>query len=772
MKAIIMAGGEGSRLRPLTCDCPKPMLRLMGRPLMEFALRLLQRYGIHEIGATLGYLPDAVTDYFGDGQDFGAQLHYYIERTPLGTAGSVKQAEAFLDERFIVLSGDGITDFDLSKALRFHREKRALATLVLKKSAHPQEYGMVVTDGNGRIRSFHEKPGRSDVYSELINTGIYILEPEILRRIPDDRPYDFGHDLFPALVADGVPIYGYTASGYWCDVGDVGAYLRVHADALDGRIALDGLKPSTDGAILEPGCTIEAPVFIAPGARICTGSRIGPYTVIGENCHVAPGAGIKRSLLFPAVRVEANAQLRGCIAAANAVIGEGAQLYEESTVGSNSRVGERAVLLPGVKLWPEKSVPGGEKPEANIVWGSRREQRFIGGALELENPAQATRAAEACAAQLHPRELVLGRGASCAADAMWHATAAGIMAQGVQILDAGICTLPQLRHTQQLMHADAAMLVDANTLMPLNAHGACLTEKLQRNVLKLLERQDFSEPFTSFTRPMTSIGNTFAPYAAETAAAFEADPAHAPLIVLCAEGRVMENAEQIFTRAGLQIRTEYALENMHPGRNEIGVYLPDGGETALLCDENGMLTEVQRQLACAWTALEKGERHLILPIHATRAIDELTHSFGAQTRYIAGETALWMHTLTKESPLQFRLQFDGLCFALAFLSLLAEKKLSLRLWRQQMPDACRSVQDIQVPASKSGRLLHRIAADSQDAQLGGGVRLMRKNGWAWLGLDERSAQLHIIAEAEDMETSREICDFYGSEIARLLSVQD
>ena len=133
MKAIIMAGGEGSRLRPLTCDCPKPMLPLMGRPLMEYALRLLQKYGINEIGATLGYLPDAIMDYFGDGEDFGARLHYYIEKNPLGTAGSVKQAENFLDERFIVLSGDGITDFDLSKALRFHEKKGASATLVLKK---------------------------------------------------------------------------------------------------------------------------------------------------------------------------------------------------------------------------------------------------------------------------------------------------------------------------------------------------------------------------------------------------------------------------------------------------------------------------------------------------------------------------------------------------------------------------------------------------------------------------------------------------------------
>ena len=154
MKAIIMAGGEGSRLRPLTCTAPKPMLRLLDRPLMEYALLLLRRHGIDRIAATLGYLPDAVTDYFGDGQDFGVELHYYTERSPLGTAGGVRQARDFLDEPFVVLSGDGITDLDLSAAWEFHRSRRALATLVLKRVAEPLEYGVVVTDADGRVRGF------------------------------------------------------------------------------------------------------------------------------------------------------------------------------------------------------------------------------------------------------------------------------------------------------------------------------------------------------------------------------------------------------------------------------------------------------------------------------------------------------------------------------------------------------------------------------------------------------------------------------------------
>ena len=771
LKAIIMAGGEGSRLRPLTCDCPKPMLRLMGRPLMEYAIRLVQKCGISEIGATLGYLPDAVMDYFGEGERMGAQLRYYIEKTPLGTAGSVRQARDFLTERFIVLSGDGVTDFDLSAAVRFHEARGALATLVLVRSGTPQEYGMVVTDADGRIRAFHEKPGRSDVYSEWINAGVYILEPEVLERIPENGAYDFGHDLFPAMVAEGLGVYGYAAEGYWCDVGDVAAYLQVHADALDGKIHLEGLGPSTEGANLEHGCVLESPVFIAPGAHIASGARIGAYTAIGPDCFVAQGASVKRSVLFSGAQVEPLCQLRGCVVGTNARICEGAQLFEESAVGSGSQVGERATLPPGVKLWPQKSLAGGERPEANIVWGSRREQRFTGGALHLESPAQATRAVESIVAEMKPRELLIGCTASTVSAAMWHAAAAGAMAQGAQVVDASVCTLPQLRHSLSALRCDAALLVEEARLIPLTASGARLNERTQRAILKLLERQDFSSPFRGVTRPIQPSGCADAPYVAACAALFEADPLFAPRIALLAQRSPLDVlAEKAFVRSGLRVRCARSAADAAPATDEIAVCLSDDGEQAVLVDADGALTEVQRQLACAWVALEKGESRLLLPLHATRAIEELAKRYNAHAQYLPGEPAVWMEALAQKSPLQFSLQFDGLRFALTFLSALTDRGFTLGQWRSRMPAACRSVQDVSVPASESGRLLHALAKSAPNAELGGGLRLPRGCDWAWLSPDDAGRGLHIVAEAPDMESARELCDFYGGEIQRLLSV--
>lgn len=765
-----MAGGEGSRLRPLTCDCPKPMLPLLGRPMMEYAVRLLCRCGIREIGATLGYLPEAIADSFGDGSHLGVHMRYYIEKTPLGTAGSVRQARDLLDERFVVLSGDGIMDLDLQAAVHFHQARGALATLVLVKSGTPQEYGMVVTDGAGRVRSFHEKPGRSDVYSNLINTGIYILEPEILRHIPDAGPYDFGHDLFPALVRQGLPVYGCQLEGYWCDVGDVAAYLKVHADALEGRIHLPELADAARSLPPESACTPEAPVCIDPGAHVAPGAHIGAYSVIGAGCFVAPGASIKRSILLPGARVEAHAQLRGCVLGTNARVGEGAQLYEESVVGSGSRVGARAILPPGIKLWPGKDLPEGERPEENIVWGSRREQRFVGGALCLESPAQAARAAQSCAVEMKVQELLIGRGPATVAQAMWHAAAAGAMAQGVRLVDAGVCSLPQLRHTQRLFRLPAAMLVEEDRLLPLDAAGMRLRERTQRDILKLFERQDFAGPFSRVTLPMESAGNTEGPYVAAAAALFQANPLYAPRLILhAARPHLSALAERACMRCGLQARCEWNVEQLHPESGEIAVALLSDGEHAQLWDDHSPLSEVERQLACAWVALMRGERQLILPPNATRAIDTLARAHGAHARYLPGETAVWLGAAAERSELQFILHTDGLRFTLAFLSELANQGLSLEQWRKSMPGACRSLRRVQVPASQSGRLLHALAQSAPDAELGGGLRLQGERGWAWLGPDEEGAGLQLMAEAADMEAARELCDFYDGTIRQLLS---
>lgn len=775
MKAIIMAGGEGSRLRPLTCDCPKPMMKLMNKPVMQYAIELLASHGITEIAATLGYLPDAIADYFGDGASFGVSLKTYIEKTPMGTAGGVRCARDFLDETFIVLSGDGVTDLDISAALRFHREKQALATLVLRREKDPTEYGVVATDGDGRIRGFYEKPSRCDILSDTVNTGIYILEPAVLDLIPKDRPYDFGHDLFPKLVSEEGRVFGYITEDYWCDIGDVHAYLDAHIAAMDGAIHLDGIFPHPGKVVVMPGAEVdrtavlEAPCLIASGVRIGSGAHIGAYSVVGENSVVGAHASLKRAVLWPGAQVSARAQARGCILAAHALLGDGAQAFEESVLGTGASAGERSVIQPGVKIWPGKCALDGERLDANLVWGSRRAEGFAAGSFALSSPAQATRAAQACASVLKPRELLLGRGPSSVAAAMWHAVAAGAMSQGVQVMDAGVCTLPQLRHAQASLRTDAAALVSDDRLVPLNENGARISSKLQRSVNAMNARHDYAGPFSGITKPVTGAGKTEIAYIADAAACFEADPHHAPKIALHAQSpHLLSLAERAFARAGLTLRAGWEDDMMELAPDEIGVWLDERGETAVLSDDHSALNEAQQQLMTVWTALEWGERELLLPVSATRTADIPARQYGAQVSYVSGETSEWMNLLAQRHPFQFMLWFDGIRSSLCALSALTEAGLSLDDWRGMMPQIHRRYRTVDVPISETGRVLNAFAHREAGAELGGGLRFERSNGWAWLCPDEQKARFRIVTESASAEFARELCDFCEREVVDIL----
>src|SRR5437764_5515235 len=237
MKAVIMAGGEGTRLRPLTSNSPKPMLPLANRPMMGHIVRLLKGHGFDAIVVTLAFLPQAIRTYFGDGSECGVRMVYATEETPLGTAGSVLNARQELTERFLVISGDVLTDFDLSEIVGFHDERKAMATIGLKAMENPLEFGIVITREGGSIDRFLEKPTWGQVFSDTINTGLYVLEPEIFDAIPPGEVVDFSADVFPKLLDDGHPLFGCVAEGYWEDVGNLEAYMHAHRDVLDGKVA-------------------------------------------------------------------------------------------------------------------------------------------------------------------------------------------------------------------------------------------------------------------------------------------------------------------------------------------------------------------------------------------------------------------------------------------------------------------------------------------------------------------------------------------------------
>lgn len=240
MKGVIIAGGKGKRLRPLTNHLPKPMIPILEKPVMEYCIEYLKKFGITEIAVTVQYLSNKIIDYFGDGRKFGVKLYYYEEPTPLGTAGSIKNAEDFLDDTFAVICGDIITNFDLNKGIQFHRKKNSLVTIFMTSVQNPLQYGIMKTNEIGKVIRFQEKPSWSDVFTNEINTGLYIVDPEIFSYMEKGVRFDFSLDLFPLLLREGCPIFGFKTSGYWSDVGNLAEYKKTIHDLIDGTAKISG----------------------------------------------------------------------------------------------------------------------------------------------------------------------------------------------------------------------------------------------------------------------------------------------------------------------------------------------------------------------------------------------------------------------------------------------------------------------------------------------------------------------------------------------------
>jgi mannose-1-phosphate guanylyltransferase / phosphomannomutase len=512
MKAVIMAGGEGTRLRPQTSNLPKPMLPLVGRPMMEHIVSLLRRHGITDIVVTVAFLPNAIRNYFGDGSELGVRMVYATEETPLGTAGSVRNARDELTERFLVISGDVLTDIDLTSLIQFHDKNDALATLALCAVDNPLEFGIVITREDGSIERFLEKPCWGQVFSDTINTGIYVLEPGIFDMIADGRPVDFSSEVFPAVLESGGRIFGYVASSYWEDVGTTAAYLKAHEDILDGRVDVDiagfEVQPGVwqgKGSSVDPSVRLQTPIFIGENCTIDRGVELGAYATIGANTRLAERAVMRHSVvgenayLGPAVHIEGAVLGKACD------LRQGARCEPGSVVGEGCLVGAHAVIRGDVKVYPYKVVEAGAQVNASIVWESGGTRTLFGpnGVEGLANvdisPELAVRLAKAWASTLEKgSHITTSRDTSRAARVLKRALMVGCNSVGVNVTDLEVATIPVTRHHIRSRGNQAGLTVRLSPDDPqsvvirfFDEHGLDLSEGEQRRIERLYHREEF-----------------------------------------------------------------------------------------------------------------------------------------------------------------------------------------------------------------------------------------------------------------------------------------
>jgi mannose-1-phosphate guanylyltransferase/phosphomannomutase len=459
MKAVIMAGGFGTRLRPLTCNTPKPMVPLMNKPMMEHIVSLLRTHGITDLIGSLFYQPEIITGYFGDGRAFGVTMSYVRAEADYGTAGSVRNATHGMSERILVISGDVLTDFDLTAAIRFHESKGAKATIVLSHAKNPLQFGVVITAQDGKITRFLEKPSWGEVFSDTINTGIYILEPSVLEMIPYREDYDFSKNLFPLLLRQDAGLYGYVADGYWRDIGNLNEYQDAHFDALNGavKMKLPGTKQGDvyagEGTKLPAG-SLHVTGTVVVGANCTIGEHVSlSNSVIGDNCVIGPGAIISNSVVWADVVIGHSAELSYDVVGAKCSIGEKSVIAENAFIGDGCWIGRNARLSANIKLWPEKVVEEGAVVTRSLVWEDKWLRELfsdsrVTGLSNLEmNPEFGAKLGAAYGAFIGTgKTVVTCRDSDNVSRMINRSLICGLISAGVNTFDLRATSIPLLRH--------------------------------------------------------------------------------------------------------------------------------------------------------------------------------------------------------------------------------------------------------------------------------------------------------------------------------------
>lgn len=823
MKAIIMAGGEGSRLRPLTCGRPKPMVPVLNRPIMTHIVDLLKEHGFTDIGVTLQYQPEAIRDYFGNGAELGVNFRYYVEETPLGTAGSVKNASEFLDETFLVISGDALTDLELSRAVAFHKSRGALATLVLTRVECPLEYGVVITSENGCITQFLEKPGWGEVFSDTVNTGIYVLEPEVLNYFASGQKFDFSKDLFPLLLREKKPLFGLVLPGYWCDIGNLQQYLEAHHDALSGkvRIKIPGTEISPrvwveEGAFMNPGALIKGPALIGANCRVGAQARIDPYTVLGSGCLIQERASLKRSVLWNHVYVGMGAALRGAVLGCRVQVQARAGIYEGAVVGDDSVIRENGLLKPDVKLWPNKLVETGATVQRSLIWGTCSPKKIFGfegisGLVNVEvTPEFAARVGAAFASVAGSEARLAVSSDSYAASLMLkEAVASGMQSTGAEVMDLGTCITPAHRYGVRSLNCKGGVHTKVSPLSPdkivmvfTNSQGGNTSRGQERRIENAMVREDFLRAEISRIKPPVDVPEVTTRYISAICEGLSSGMLREARfkLMLCYDQVNLEKfVASLCQELGFALEN-YGSEGSSGYRNwrsyqemlpslaravvesgaDAGAVLDPNADHLIMIDNKGQIIQEEMLTALLSLIILKGQGGtVVVPVTAPRAIEALAERY--RGRVVRTKTALQdfldkVMAPENQSGLEgisgisrFFLHFDALSALARVLDYMAQNQASLSELVHEIPSFFMDRREVSVPWEAKGRVIRSLIQDPPAGRLEllDGVKVYHRDGWALVLPDPDEPVCRVFSEGSTMEIAESLTDFYIDKISKI-----
>jgi mannose-1-phosphate guanylyltransferase/phosphomannomutase len=790
------------------------MVPIVGKPCMEHILDLLRKHEMREVVVTLAFMPQAIRTYFGDGESLGLDIDYSVEEQPLGTAGSVRLAHERLDETFLVISGDALCDVDLGSLVAKHREKGAAVTIGLKSVDNPLEFGIVVTDEDGKVERFLEKPSWGQVFSDTINTGIYVLEPEVLTHIPAEGSYDFSKQLFPLLLEMGRPIYGHVLDGYWQDIGNLEQYRQANFDALDEKVRLniEGVRLRGnvwigEGADIHDPEDIEGPAFIGNHCRIARDASIGPYTVLSNGVTLRERARTVRSVIDASTHVGRSALIEGAVIGRSCDIRDHVRIQEGAAIGDEVTIGSESSIMPHVRVYPYKELETGSHLFENLIWETRASSRLFGkdGVTGLVNvdltPETATRLATALGTALkRGGRVVASRDSAPSCRMIKRAMISGLNAAGLDVADLRVSPPAVSRHVLKTQGFAAAVHVGLSHLDPealfiriYEPPGILLTPALQTEIEKNFTRQELRRVSAGGVGSVSYPARVRESYAQDLLASIDVEAVRErrfrivvdygysassfvlPLVVgpmgteaISAHGFFAEETADRETLAQAIGHTKRLVTAIGA---DLGAVFDQSGERLYLVDEEGHEVPVDQTLLLYVSLLAARGLHgkAAFPNTVTSKVDELA---GDALEIIRTRNSLSDLTSAATEPgvvfagavgggyvfPEFLPAYDAVASLAKLLELLAPVGRPLSQLIAELPEPTLIHRRLACPWAKKGlvmRVLNERLA-GRDLDLTDGIKLRDERGWSQVLPDPDEPLVHIYAEGETLQVSEEL----------------
>lgn len=829
MQAVVMAGGEGSRLRPLTSTRPKPLVPVVNRPILWHVLRLLKKHSINESFITLHYLADQITTAFGNGSGIGTRINYSFEDRPLGTAGSVKALEGELRDTFMVISGDVMTDFDLGELISFHKKMGGVVTIGLARVENPLEYGVVLTNEEGKVARFLEKPGWSEVFSDTVNSGIYIIEPEALKYIDIDRQYDFSKELFPKLMKAGESIFARPLQGYWCDVGVPAQYISAHYDILNGktRVEIPGRK-SADGVWVEdeaevhPSAEVFGPTLIGAKTVISKGAKVGPLACLGSNVSVQSGAVVQRSIAYDFAYLGREAEAKGCVLGKNSVLRPRSRVFEGAVIGDGSQLGAGSEVSQNVRIWPDKNIESGASVRNNLVWGMTWQRKVFGSRgivgisnIEItpETTAKLGAAFGTCSGS--KGKIAVARDTLRASRMLKRSFIAGLLSTGSTVFNLRAAPLSVTRLSTVANKLDGGVYFSSSPTEPdysiiqfLDSKGYNVTSDSQRKIENILfkeeiHRSSYDELSDIFALPM--IFDAYEEILLGLVDSRQIQAVRPRIVVDCALGPVSSTAPQILSKLGCEVISLNASSGTYSTTSSVttgpsnlkdivtavgavaGFRLAGPGDTVRIVDETGVILSGDESLSLMTEImLRLGTTKIGVPVSSSGLIDVIAGKRGGRVTRLRTEPRALMEAvgtgevgfagndagefvLAKELPFA-----DGLLATAKIIEFLSStgSRISRVNKETYQPRLARGV--VNVPWNERGRIMRRLATEYNDARVETleGIKLLVDGGWVLINPSSDEPVFEITAESSDEKEAANLLRDFQNRVTEIAKAED